>query len=156
MIKQLKLFNSCLNWVHTVSHSHNRVSDRQAIPLNPVGLCKSSITGKLLAKSFPFLLMDYKLGINSKWLSTTDNYIADEVSRLKSCMHLLLNNFPLTIPHFDRSIFSWRTAVSFNRHQTCSPVSGTYCCTRSWQVSIMWRCWNNQVYARSLHTLVYF
>jgi hypothetical protein len=45
--------------------------------------CKSSITGKLLAIFFSFLLMDYKLGINSEWLSTTDNYIADDVSRLK-------------------------------------------------------------------------
>ena len=44
--------------------------------------CKSSFIGKLLAKTF-FPLMDYKLGVNSKWLSTTDNYIADEVSHLK-------------------------------------------------------------------------
>ena len=27
--------------------------------------------------------MDYKLGINSEWLITIDNYIADEVFRLK-------------------------------------------------------------------------
>ena len=45
--------------------------------------CKSSIIGKLLAKFFCYLLMDYKLGINSEWLNTHDNIIADEISRLK-------------------------------------------------------------------------
>ena len=99
--------------------------------------CKNSIIGQPLAKCFYFLLIDYKLGINSEWLvSTFDNYIADEVFCLKSRMQLLLNNFPLTILYFDSSILSLRTAVSFNRHQTCSPVSGTDCCTRSCQVSI--------------------
>ena len=45
--------------------------------------CKSSILGRLLAKFFCFLLMDQKLGINSGWISTGNNFIADEISRLK-------------------------------------------------------------------------
>ena len=45
--------------------------------------CKGSILGKSLAKFFCFLLMDYRLGNNSDWASTTDNVIADEISRLK-------------------------------------------------------------------------
>ena len=32
---------------------------------------------------FCHLLMDSPLGINSKWLSTTDNVIADDISRIK-------------------------------------------------------------------------
>ena len=45
--------------------------------------CKSSILGRLLAKFFCFLLIDQKLGINSGWISTDNNFIADEISRLK-------------------------------------------------------------------------
>ena len=45
--------------------------------------CKGSILGKKLAKFCCYLLIDAILGVNSKWISTTDNYIADEISRLK-------------------------------------------------------------------------
>ena len=45
--------------------------------------CKRSFIGKLLAIFVSVLLIDYTLGVNSKRLSTTDNCIADEVSRLK-------------------------------------------------------------------------
>ena len=45
--------------------------------------CKSSRLGKLLARLFCYFLMDSKLGINSKWIDTNDNYIADAISRLK-------------------------------------------------------------------------
>jgi hypothetical protein len=45
--------------------------------------CKSSRLGKLLAKLFCYLLMDSRLGINSKWIDTNDNYIADAISRIK-------------------------------------------------------------------------
>lgn len=45
--------------------------------------CKGSMLGRLLAKFFCMLLMDYKLGINSEWISTHDNFIADDISRLK-------------------------------------------------------------------------
>ena len=45
--------------------------------------CKGSHLGKLLANFLCYLLMDANLGINSSWISTTKNYIADEISRLK-------------------------------------------------------------------------
>ena len=45
--------------------------------------CKASHLGKLLAKFLCYLLMDAILGINSSWISTTDNYIADDISRIK-------------------------------------------------------------------------
>jgi len=45
--------------------------------------CKSSLLGKLLAKFLSLLMMESRLGVNSKWISTTDNWIADEISRLK-------------------------------------------------------------------------
>ena len=44
--------------------------------------CKSSRLGRLLARLFCYLLMDSVLRINSKWIDTTHNYIADEISRL--------------------------------------------------------------------------
>ena len=45
--------------------------------------CKSSRLGRLLARLFCYLLMDSPLGINSKWIDTHDNFIADDISRLK-------------------------------------------------------------------------
>ena len=45
--------------------------------------CKSSKLGRLLARLFCYLLMDSRLGINSKWIDTDHNYIADEISRIK-------------------------------------------------------------------------
>ena len=45
--------------------------------------CKPSRLGRLLVRLFCYLLMDSPLGINSKWIDTHDNFIADEISRLK-------------------------------------------------------------------------
>ena len=99
--------------------------------------CKSLIIGKLLA--FFSLFSSWTISwesTQSGWaqLATT---LQTKSLASKRCMHLLLNNFPLTIPCTNRSILSWRAVVSFNRHQTCSPVSETYWCTISCQVSIM-------------------
>ena len=44
---------------------------------------KGSMLGRLLAIFFCMLLMGYRLGINSEWISTRDNFIADIISRLK-------------------------------------------------------------------------
>ena len=68
--------------------------------------CKSSRLGRLLARFFCYLLMDSPLGINSKWIDTHDNFIADEISRLKNHKLLLLDNSPLIILHSNRSIHS--------------------------------------------------
>ena len=46
--------------------------------------CKSSRLGRLVARLFCYLLIDSPLGINSKWIDTHDNFIADETSRLKT------------------------------------------------------------------------
>lgn len=45
--------------------------------------CKSSNIGRRLGRFFCGLLMGSHVGINSKWISTTDNEIADEISRAK-------------------------------------------------------------------------
>ena len=45
--------------------------------------CKTSEIGRLLARFFCCLLMDSVLGINSQWISTHDNFIADDISRLR-------------------------------------------------------------------------
>ena len=45
--------------------------------------CKGSAPGRLLARLFCSLLINSPLGINSKWIPTGENYIADDISRLK-------------------------------------------------------------------------
>ena len=45
--------------------------------------CKGSFMAKLLAKFLCYLMIGSRMGINSSWISTDDNYIADEISRLK-------------------------------------------------------------------------
>jgi hypothetical protein len=43
-----------------------------------------SAIGRALGRLFCALLINSPLGINARWLSTTDNEIADEISRLKN------------------------------------------------------------------------
>jgi hypothetical protein len=45
--------------------------------------CKRSRIGRLLARFFCSLLINSPLGINSQWISTSNNKIADDISRLK-------------------------------------------------------------------------
>ncbi len=45
--------------------------------------CKQSKIGQMLAHFFCLLLINLPLGINSQWISTIDNKIADKTSRLK-------------------------------------------------------------------------
>jgi hypothetical protein len=47
------------------------------------GSCKKSKVGCLLAQFFCSLMINLPLGINSKWISTDDNKIADDISRIK-------------------------------------------------------------------------
>jgi hypothetical protein len=47
------------------------------------GACKKSKVGRLLARFFCSLMINSPLGINSKWISTDDNKIADDISRIK-------------------------------------------------------------------------
>ena len=68
--------------------------------------CKSSVLGKLLARFLCFLLMDYRLGIYSDWISTTGKFIADKISRLKKLQASSSKQFPLIILHSNRSILS--------------------------------------------------
>jgi hypothetical protein len=47
------------------------------------GACKKSKVGRLLAHFFCLLMINLPLGINSKWISTDDNKIADDISCIK-------------------------------------------------------------------------
>jgi hypothetical protein len=47
------------------------------------GACKKSKVGHLLAPFFCLLMINLPLRINSKWISTDDNKIADDISRIK-------------------------------------------------------------------------
>jgi hypothetical protein len=44
---------------------------------------KKSIIGRALARFFCGLLIGSDVGINAKWISTSANKIADEISRIK-------------------------------------------------------------------------
>jgi hypothetical protein len=64
--------------------------------------CMNSETGRALGRLFCALLMDSRLGINAEWLSTHENYIADDISRLKK---LFLQSNPTSQhPSIDYSI----------------------------------------------------
>jgi hypothetical protein len=48
------------------------------------GACRKSRIGCLLACFFCSLLINFPLGINSQWISTLHNAIADDISRAKN------------------------------------------------------------------------
>jgi hypothetical protein len=50
-----------------------------------VGACRRSKIGCCLARFFCSLLINSPLGINSQWISTAANKIADDISCLKNC-----------------------------------------------------------------------
>jgi hypothetical protein len=47
------------------------------------GACKKSKVDHLLARFFCLLMINLPLGINSKWISTDNNKIADDISCIK-------------------------------------------------------------------------
>jgi hypothetical protein len=56
------------------------------------GACRKSKIGCRLARFFCSLLIDSPLGINSQWISTVANEIADDISRLKKLLQQQSNN----------------------------------------------------------------
>jgi hypothetical protein len=48
------------------------------------GACRKSRIGRLLARFFCLLLINSPLSINSQWISTIHNAIADDISRTKN------------------------------------------------------------------------
>ena len=48
--------------------------------------CKGSLKARALGRLFCALLVNSVLGINSKWISTDDNVLADEISRLRKSL----------------------------------------------------------------------
>lgn len=77
--------------------TENVTDDRYPVLLNvtdnmsalswTTGACRKSRIGRLLARFFCSLLINSPLGINSQWISTTMNDIADEISRLKASIY---------------------------------------------------------------------
>ena len=62
--------------------------------------CKKSRIGRALARFFCGLLIGSGVGINSTWISTKDNTIADEISRLKKSTS---TNNPTSKPSYNYS-----------------------------------------------------
>lgn len=75
--------------------------------------CLKSEIGRVLGRFFCALLINSRLGINSKWISTKDNFIADDISRLKQ---LLIEENPTNLhPSIDYSILFQK----YPQLQTC-------------------------------------
>ncbi len=55
--------------------------------------CRKSKLGRLLAWFFCSLLINSPLGINSQWISTDDNKIADDISQIKKTSSNSLHSF---------------------------------------------------------------
>lgn len=62
------------------------VTDNSSALSWTMNACRTSKIGQLLARFFCSLLMNSPLGINSKWISTHENTIADEISRTKDSL----------------------------------------------------------------------
>lgn len=59
------------------------ITDNRSAQSWTVHTCKQSRIGRLLARFFCSLIIDSPVGINSQWISTEENKIADDISRLK-------------------------------------------------------------------------
>jgi hypothetical protein len=85
------IINYCaaLHFIKTTSATNDpypvllNVTDNASALSWTTGACKKSKVGRLLARFFCSLMINSPLGINSKWISTDDNKIADDISRIK-------------------------------------------------------------------------
>jgi hypothetical protein len=74
------------------------ITDNSSAPSWTLHTCKQPQIGQMLACFFCSLLINLPLGINSQWISTIDNKIADDISCIKKHSD---NN---SIPAFDYTI----------------------------------------------------
>jgi len=85
------IINYCaaLHFVTTTSATDDpypvllNVTDNASALTWTTGACKKSKVGRLLARFFCSLMINLPLGINSKWISTDDNKIADDIFCIK-------------------------------------------------------------------------
>ncbi len=84
-----------------------------------MGACRKSRIGRLLARFFCSLLINSPLGINSQWISTLHNVIANDISCSKTASSEYTTHTPLlTIRPSNTSTRSWVTALSSSQHQS--------------------------------------
>jgi hypothetical protein len=74
-------------WISPITdHPHSRilnVTDNSSALSWTLHTCKRSMIGQMLARFFCSLLIHFPLGINSQWIRTIKNKIADNISCLK-------------------------------------------------------------------------
>jgi hypothetical protein len=74
-------------WEDSISDDPNPVilciTDNISAKNWTIHISKKSIIGQALARFFCGLLINSRVGINAKWISTLENKIADAISRLK-------------------------------------------------------------------------
>jgi hypothetical protein len=68
------------------------VTDNMSALKWTTGACRRSKIGRRLARFFCSLLINSPLGINSQWISTVANEIADDISRLKKLLQQQSND----------------------------------------------------------------
>ena len=106
LINCLKYVTIILNYCASlVTFATCKINDDQ----HPVVLCvtnntstlnwtlhtsKKSIIGSALARFFCSLLFGLNVGVNTKWISTTENTIANKILRLKAGIDTNFNSFP--------------------------------------------------------------
>ena len=104
LINALEYLTVIINYcaAYTIFTTENVTSDPFPVLLNKTDntsalnwtnhACKESPIGRMLGRLFCWLMIDLKLGINSTWISTDDNDLADEISRLKKTNTLLTSS----------------------------------------------------------------
>ena len=96
-INVLKFVTAIINYcasIHVITTT-NITNDPHPVLINvtnntpaqswTIGACWKSKIGRCLARFFCSLLINSPLGINSQWISTIANEIADNISRLINC-----------------------------------------------------------------------
>jgi hypothetical protein len=74
-------------WTSPITEDHHpvilNITDNSSALSWTLHTCNRSKIGRMLAHFFCSLLINSPLGINSRWISTINNKIADDISRLK-------------------------------------------------------------------------
>ncbi len=116
---------------------HTKINDNP----NPIVLCvtdntialnwtlhttKKLIIGRALARFFYGILIGSRVGINAKWISTTNNKIANKILRLKATNSPSTNSFTYDYSNIQHEHEELKACIFTNRVTICSLSFGTY------------------------------
>ena len=115
------IINYCAAW--TAINEGNYTDDPHPIILSvtdntsalnwTLHTAKSSLIGRALARFFCGIMMGSSVGINSEWISTHDNEIADQISRIKKEKELTSTNFSYNYSKLQQNFQELKTCRFF-------------------------------------------